>query len=356
VFRNCEAHYHGGAIHVIGLSAPAIEACIFEDNRSAITLLGGIGGAIGINNESASATITVVDCTFRGNRSSRGGAVGVYHSELQMPPEDVSISRCVFQDNSATIMDGDDDLGQGGAVFLGHSLGRMEFSTLYGNRGDQGGGIYLGPNGIMTQIWNSIVASSRAGGAVRCDPWGTISDMVCCDLFGNAGGDWGQEGDCTYWFAGQAGNISADPLFCAPEQGDFRLWDASPCLPGATPECPEGMGAWTETCGVSSAGEEATAPPRRHLAAGAPLGAGRGVEIHYLVPAAQGTWEVRLEIYDPAGRLVRRLVEGPRASGAQRIVWPGDGADGQPVAGGVYLCRLRVGEVVETVRLLLVRW
>jgi hypothetical protein len=74
--------------------------------------------------------------------------------------------------------------------------------------------------------------------------------LSCCDLFGNAGGDWvvgiaDQEGI--------RGNFAADPLFCDPENGDLTLRSDSPCLPGNHPG-----GA---ACGLIGALGEGCAPP-----------------------------------------------------------------------------------------------
>ena len=64
---------------------------------------------------------------------------------------------------------------------------------------------------------------------------------------------------------------------------------------------------------------------------------------------------VRLDVYDLAGRRVRRLVDGALGVGAQRFEWNGDGAGGRKTAPGVYLARLEHGGHVETARVLRVR-
>jgi hypothetical protein len=57
----------------------------------------------------------------------------------------------------------------------------------------------------------------------------------------------------------------------------------------------------------------------------------------YRLPA--GTASV--EIYDVAGRLVRRLTSGNFAGGVQSLTWDGRGTHGEPVASGIYLVRLQ---------------
>ena len=55
----------------------------------------------------------------------------------------------------------------------------------------------------------------------------------CCDVHGNAGGDWV---GCIADQDGINGNFSADPLCCNDEGGDFTLRSDSPCLPGRHPD------------------------------------------------------------------------------------------------------------------------
>jgi hypothetical protein len=55
--------------------------------------------------------------------------------------------------------------------------------------------------------------------------------------------------------------------------------------------------------------------------------------------------QVRLEIYDFAGRHVRTLLDGPVSVGWQAVAWDGRGDRGERVASGVYFCRLEVGDL-----------
>jgi hypothetical protein len=74
--------------------------------------------------------------------------------------------------------------------------------------------------------------------------------LTCCDLYGNAGGDWMQDIADQY---GIRGNIRADPLFCDPLFGDFTLHEDSPCAPFTPPneEC-DLIGAWPVGCGPTA--------------------------------------------------------------------------------------------------------
>ena len=66
----------------------------------------------------------------------------------------------------------------------------------------------------------------------------------------------------------------------------------------------------------------------------------RRTRIAYELPVPA---EVRLGIYDAAGRLVRTLVSDRRPAGAQTAEWDGKSADGRRVSDGAYYVRLQAG-------------
>jgi hypothetical protein len=68
-----------------------------------------------------------------------------------------------------------------------------------------------------------------------------------------------------------------------------------------------------------------------------------------------GDGPVRLAIFDPAGRLVRTLVDENAPAGRHEADWDGRDASGREVASGCYLARLEFGGKVATVRMGLVR-
>lgn len=45
---------------------------------------------------------------------------------------------------------------------------------------------------------------------------------------------------------------------------------------------------------------------------------------------------VALSVYDPSGRLVRRLLDGPHEAGQHIAIWDGRDAEGRPLASGTY--------------------
>jgi hypothetical protein len=115
--------------------------------------------------------------------------------------------------------------------------------TFYGNESDNGA-IYSYTSAGASSIANTIIAFSRSGAAFECGP-SDIPELVCCDLWGNEGGDWD---GCIADQYGLNGNICEDPLFCDPESGDFTLDCNSPCAAENDPDCGQ-IGAWPVGCG-----------------------------------------------------------------------------------------------------------
>lgn len=64
---------------------------------------------------------------------------------------------------------------------------------------------------------------------------------------------------------------------------------------------------------------------------------------------------VSLSIYNIAGQLVRSLVDQERLPGRYSVSWDGKDNTGQDVASGVYLCKLRVKDLAQTVKMVLLR-
>lgn len=196
-FVENSAYFGGGIAGAHGnITAPVIDHCEFFGN----TALSGVGGAIGIEWIQADRQATIQYCTFARNTAGDGGAIAIMS-------ENAVIDHCTFAENSTT------DLG----------------------------GTIVDCLGASPAISNCIIAFSPAGGAISCSGGPTLT---CCDVFGNAGGDWA---GCIAGQLGQSGNVSGDPLFCQSSADDFELQVASPCAPENNPSCGL-IGAWPTEC------------------------------------------------------------------------------------------------------------
>lgn len=65
--------------------------------------------------------------------------------------------------------------------------------------------------------------------------------------------------------------------------------------------------------------------------------------------------KVQLRVYNLLGQEVKRLINRLRSAGCHQAVWDGTNDHGEEVSSGVYLYTLRVGENVETRRMILVK-
>ena len=127
----------------------------------------------------------------------------------------------------------------------------MSQCTLVENRGGLGGGgVYcLGSTTRPSSpvLENTIISDSPNAEAFLVRDEYCSPVLTCCDLWGNAGGDW------TGPIASQNGvngNFSACPSFWLIGMGDFHICDGSPCAPGNHPDgyvCGL-IGAWPVGC------------------------------------------------------------------------------------------------------------
>jgi|GEM_PF-3937360 len=65
--------------------------------------------------------------------------------------------------------------------------------------------------------------------------------------------------------------------------------------------------------------------------------------------------EVRIEIYNLLGQIVKLINLGPQLPGQKSIVWDGRGADGKAVSSGVYFYRLKAADFVQSRKMILLK-
>jgi|GEM_PF-1149972 len=359
-----QPHAQGGAIRCSN-SSLLIEDCTFQGNCA--PCVDGKGGAICCWASSA----RIRNCTFLGNSAYSWGG-GMCFDFYSSP----TITDCLFSGNSV-------EYGEGGAVSCGGSfppIGRCVFlgnsafrgggmycsvcsslvltnCVFVGNSsGQQGAGIYCSYNSCPI-FENTIIASNTSGEAVSCDGTSTAT-LNCCDVFANDGGDWV---GCLAGQNGINGNISADPLFCNPDSGDFSISEYSPCEPSHS-GCGL-IGADSVGCALTSIAEPgqdnstevvSAAPTRFFLGPAIPNPFNPATEITYGIPPGNPS-HVVLNIYDCLGRTVKALVAADREPGTYTVAWDGKDQKGVPVASGVYFYRISWYGKNETKRMVLLK-
>jgi len=65
--------------------------------------------------------------------------------------------------------------------------------------------------------------------------------------------------------------------------------------------------------------------------------------------------QVKLQIFNMRGEVVRELVNGKQAAGFYNITWNGSGANGQRLPSGIYFYRLNTGNYRNVKKLVLAK-
>jgi len=241
----------GGAIVTNG--SLRLENCKFLENES------NVGGAIYLFQPDPPAklggrTVVIDGCDFISNfADTEGGAIAHLDSTTE-----VIISNSRFMKNVSagfggaifaitpfviddTIFARNEARDTGGAIVCVNG-GSFSGCTLALNRAPIGSGIFYGSPldsplrgaGISLSVANSIIAFGEGGQPVSCEDTALIV-FSCCDVYGNAAGDWV---GCLTGLDKANGNISENPLFCGLESADLQLFGdrftlspESPCLP-----------------------------------------------------------------------------------------------------------------------------
>ncbi len=97
---------------------------------------------------------------------------------------------------------------------------------------------------------------------------------------------------------------------------------------------------------VTAVVSETATPPTFALGANYPNPFNPATTIPLAIPA--GARNVDLTIYNVLGQPLRQVWTGPLPAGEHELTWDGRDAQGQPVAAGVYVYRLQVGEQTRT--------
>ena len=269
-FNNCV--FSGNSAHCAGTARGAalrsesasLSRCVFEFNSAggASGIVKAHGGAVA---EDGVASIS--ECTFRNNRATADGGLGSFGGALSLAAGGGTVADCLFQGELAIATSGG---ARGGAIFASGSV-TIRRCIFVGNRAvfsipaagpAHGGAIYCDAGGSIencTLVGNSATSSEFSSGTGAIHTGGTVQSTIvtettggstcsgagtwiCCDLYGNTGGDQicGTDG---------GGNFSADPRFCSSNPAtslNFSLRRDSPCAPADDPPAPG-------TCGLIGA-------------------------------------------------------------------------------------------------------
>jgi hypothetical protein len=221
----CDVEGYGGGISIFGANA-TITSCTIVGNTCI-----GAGGGLYVQDAYDSE---VQFCWFYSNIAGNGGG-------LRIGGSDIVVEKSLIEANEAFSGRPAFDLGGGGALLGG---GGLLDCTVVGNSTTGIGGGVLCQYADDVTLTNCIVADNADGSGVACFVPADVMTLSCCDVWGNAEGDYGANmTDQT----GVDGNISGDPLFCNVPYSDYTIDAASPCAP-AHNTCGVYMGSDVVNC------------------------------------------------------------------------------------------------------------
>jgi hypothetical protein len=144
----------------------------------------------------------------------------------------------------------------GGGIYCGGSSRPVLTNvTFFENASNMGGAVYS-TDDSDPEFFNTIVSYTLSGAAVSVGDAYSIPAFHCCDIYGNAEGDW--TGSIENQL-GVNGNMCLDPLFCLDDNPEepFTISNCSPCSGINHPECGL-IGAGDVGCESASAVVEAS--------------------------------------------------------------------------------------------------
>ena len=230
----------GGGIACLEGSNPIIRDCLFSDNSSVD------GGALALYWNS---NPIIDNCgILRNSATSKGG--GIYCRQSNPIILDCIISRNTSEDQGGgiacnfrsepvilrtAIVDNSSTERGGGVSCDVQSHPEMTNCSVSGNSAETGGGLYCSQGSIpaltSTIFWDNEPQEIY----FNPDLAENGVSVFFSDIEGGEEGIAGNDNGEVEWLDG---NISLDPLFVDPENGDYSLGDDSPCIDSGDPNGP----------------------------------------------------------------------------------------------------------------------
>ncbi len=198
----------GGGIAVDNGATLSMDSCLVTGNTHPSLWEGG--GVYTVD-----ATLMMSNCVVSDNTAGFGGGIYDHRNDV------LSLTNCLFLRNRA--VGNESGSGDGGGAYVVFSGPIFKNCTFAENTATgEGGGLAL-VTGYAT-VTNCIFWSNDAPSEPQIDAAPSNNYPLSYNSF---------QGDVVW-----PGNISVDPLFVDPENGDYHLQAESPCIDAGDPESP----------------------------------------------------------------------------------------------------------------------
>jgi len=337
VFADNEADTNGmgGAIYAIGSHNTSFTDCTFIRNECY-----GEGGAVKFSSDDSTEFI---NCEFLQNHCDYGGGAvsgyGIYNTKF---------TGCLFVDNYTMFAGGGavHTLGLGNSIFFVNCT----FTENTAVTGD-GGATYL--NYTDSYFVNTIVYDNA--GMYSDDVfngWGSSAGVYYCNMTMPDGGT-GHH------------NIDTNPLFADATNYDFTLLENSQCVdagvaffeaggqilinlePGQYSGVAPDMGAF-EYSDMTDVFDPQMTTCKLYQNYPNPFSASTAISYRLSEDSF-----VSLKVFNVKGQEINTLVNSTQGAGIYNLSWNGNDKAGKPVSSGTYFVKLRAGNQVDAVRMVL---
>jgi polymorphic membrane protein len=380
------------AVNSINLIGSGVFDCIIDGNAQNSVILLDVGSGI------IDSTTVINGFTLRNGEAEAGGGICAYYAAPSLKEliitentadsdggglfcfnyshfkiENVTIRNntagseggginCDFTSNirifNSSIVDNAANLCGGGICIEGGSHPIIHYSIIKGNSAEYGGGIWSGEKGSC-QLINCTVVNNEAteqGGAyfsnyptmdvINSIFWYNTPDQIWEDAFVTYS-------DIEDGWTG-FGNIDMDPLFVAPEYGNYMLSENSPCIDAGDPDSPydpDGTIADMGCCYFyQPSGADNPIPENKRKLTNYPNPFNPTTTISFTLTAKDAKGAM-LEIFNLKGQRIKTYYCHPEpVEGRQSIIWSGEDDAGSPVCSGVYFIRLITDGAVSSTR------
>ncbi len=239
--RNNIIKNNGQGIFLSG-SSPLIQRNVITNNRS--------GGGIGMSSSSLAAQPQILDNTISNNTGPFGGGIDLFGAGDTLIRGNIISGNRGFSGGGIGIVGFSpvlivQNLIINNSAFEGGGIAwlvpfntpdpRIVNNTIANNDSPNGSGIFANGFDEATEVVNNIIVAKPGQTALFCEGFGDLSGPIIRfnNVFSPQGMAYG--GFCPD-MTGINGNISADPLFVDPANGDYHLQPDSPSVDAGTNE------------------------------------------------------------------------------------------------------------------------
>jgi PKD repeat protein len=271
--------FAAGSYVVSNTSNPRDIVLIGRGENPTETILDAAGAAFIINQNYSGADLELINFTLKGSTAI---AIDIGYNGK------VSLKNCLITANTGSIIEADGSWNHNSAV-------HMENCIIAGNGSSHASGVnFMHFHDLDSlSIKSTIIANNLWNEEIGFSGEFPVIEISCTNIYLNSGDTW--EWPLAAW-QDTLGNMSADPFFVDPTNGNWHLASDSPCLPDAN-DCGSLIGCFP------SGGESATVPAWFRIA---PYIAIAPVEIHPLAIRSDQEvvyeWDINADgIFDEEG-------------------------------------------------------